>query len=571
VHRAQDLSRGQPPTVGVLLDWMGDQYQAAVMRGLADTAADAGVRLLCFVGGQVASDDTAGRGGRHRVYELCGPRHVDGVVALSSTLLHDVGKAALSRYFERYRPLPLCSIGVGLTGIPSVTVDNEVGIRGLIEHAIVEHGARRIAFVRGPMANAEAELRLNAYRDTLARNDLPFDERLVVTGTFRADSGVEAVRLLSTLPHLKLTELDTILASNDAMAMGVLRGLEQRGVSVPGQMRVLGFDDVHDARLTQPPLTTVRQPLERLGQEGLSLTLEWIRRGVAPASRELATEPVIRRSCGCALPSGKAGPSLGPERSLGFEAALLMKRERIIVDLTRASRGEFAAAGADWADRLINALVADLRNPDAGSFVGAFDGLLERLLARGVDLNSCDDVLGVLRARLVPLLRSDRARGERAEDLFHLCRLATSHAIQRGLMRERLHLGRWSLALNATCTALASSADIAELEARTLERLPNLGIGACWVVVYGESEAAARVLVGYDEDGTRTPTGVGVDALAPAGIMAEHHRSLAVLPLVFRGKNLGHVCFTFDLTQAFAYGAIAEALSVGVFGSRSGK
>jgi hypothetical protein len=178
----------------------------------------------------------------------------------------------------------------------------------------------------------------------------------------------------------------------------------------------------------------VRQPLERLGQEGLRLTLEWIRHGATPASRELATEPVIRRSCGCALPSGKAGPSLGPERSLGFEAALLMKRERIILDLTRASQGGFAAAGADWADGLLNALVADLRNHEAGSFVGAFDGLLERLLARGVDLNACDDVLGVLRARLVPLLRSDRARGERAEDLFHLCRLATSHAIQRGLM-----------------------------------------------------------------------------------------------------------------------------------------
>lgn len=548
---------------------MGDQYQAAVMRGLADTAADAGVRLLCFVGGQVPSDNASQHPGRHRVYELCGPRHVDGIIALSSTLLHDVGKAALSRYFERYRPLPLCSIGADLPGIPSVTVDNEVGIRGLIKHAIVDHGARRIAFVRGPMANAEAELRLNAYRDTLAQHDLPFDERLVVTGTFMASSGVEAVRALSSIPGLKLTELDTILASNDAMAMGVLSALEERGVSVPGQVRVLGFDDVHDARLTHPPLTTVRQPLERLGQEGLRLTLEWIRHGVAPASRELATEPVIRRSCGCALPSGKAGPSLGPERSLGFEAALLMKRERIILDLTRASQGEFAAAGTDWADRLLNALVADLRNPDAGSFVGAFDGLLERLLARGVDLNSCDDVLGVLRARLVPLLRSDRARGERAEDLFHLCRLATSHAIQRGLMRERLHLGRWGLALNATCTALASSTGLAELESRTLERLPKLGIAACWVITYGESDAAGRVLVGYDEDVAAAPAGAGIttSSLAPSGAMVDRGRSLAILPLLHRGRNLGHVSFAFDLRHAFAYGAIAEAMSVGVSSS----
>src|SRR6185295_9997361 len=134
-----------------------------------------------------------------------------------------------------------------------------------------------------------------------------------------------------------LKELDTIMASNDAMAMGVLTGLERQQIVVPGQIAVLGFDDIDDARLTQPPLTTVRQPLERLGQEALRMTLEWIQHGAAPPGRQLATEPVIRRSCGCSRPSGRAGRSLGPERSLGFEAALLMKRERIILDLTRVA------------------------------------------------------------------------------------------------------------------------------------------------------------------------------------------------------------------------------------------
>src|SRR5690606_20770103 len=120
-------------------------------------------------------------------------------------------------------------------------------------------------------------------------------------------------------------------------------GLEAQQLTVPAQVRVLGFDDIEDARLTHPPLTTVRQPLERLGQAALELTLEWLRHGVAPADRVLATEPVIRRSCGCAHPSGRAGPSLGPERSLGFEAALLMKRAQIMLELARVAGGSFAA------------------------------------------------------------------------------------------------------------------------------------------------------------------------------------------------------------------------------------
>ncbi|HTV21555.1 MAG TPA: substrate-binding domain-containing protein, partial [Polyangiaceae bacterium] len=411
----------------------------------------------------------------------------------------------------------------------------------------------------------EADLRLSAYRATLEEHGLPFDERLVVAGNFMAESGTDAVRLLTDAPAARLAELDAIAASNDAMAMGVLAGLEARQIAVPNQIRVLGFDDIEDARLTQPPLTTVRQPLERLGQEALRVTLEWLHHGAAPAERELATEPVIRRSCGCSRPSGRAGPSLGPERSLGFEAALLMKREHIILDLTRVARGSFAAAGSDWADRLLNALVADLRSPEPGGFVSAFDTLLERLLARNVDLNLCDEVLGALRSKVVPLLRSDRARSERAEDLFHICRIATSQAIQRGLMRERLYLGRWGLALNATCTALASSADRSELEARAVERLPQLGIRRFIVVMY-EGDGPARVLCGYDAAGSRVGAGQSFDRglLMPSGSSPMEDGSIVVLPLVCRERNMGHVLIDLDLRHAFAYSALAEAMSVGL-------
>jgi len=201
--------------------------------------------------------------------------------------------------------------------------------------------------------------------------------------------------------------------------------------------------------------------------------------------------------------------------------------------------------------------------------VSAFDTLLERLLARSVDLNLCDEVLGALRSKVVPLLRSDRARSERAEDLFHICRLATSQAIQRGLMRERLYLGRWSLALNATCTALASSADRAELQTRALERLPQLGVRKFLVAVYDAADAAdgsAHVLCSYDATEGRPPNGQSFDRdlLLPSAAAAMDSGSLVVLPLVCRDRNMGHVLLDLDLRQAFAYGALAEAMSVGL-------
>jgi hypothetical protein len=134
-------------------------------------------------------------------------------------------------------------------------------------------------------------------------------------------------------------------------------------------------------------------------------------------------------------------------------------------------------------------------------------------------------------------------------------------------MRERLYLGRRSLALNATCTALASSADHAELERRSLERLPKLGIRSLMVVVYDATDAgAAHVLCGYDAGGTALASGQSFDRglIQPSAPSTIDSGSLVVLPLFFRDRNMGHVLLDLDLRQAFAYGALAEALSVGL-------
>jgi DNA-binding LacI/PurR family transcriptional regulator len=134
VNRPRDRLKAKPPSVGVLLDWIGDQYHAAVLRGMVETAEHAGVNLRCFVGSQLPMNESSP--GRHRVYDLCNARNVDALVMLGNTLAHAVGNAGLARHCEAYRALPLSIIGVRLPGLPSVTVDNEVGMRGVLDHVI---------------------------------------------------------------------------------------------------------------------------------------------------------------------------------------------------------------------------------------------------------------------------------------------------------------------------------------------------------------------------------------------------------------------------------------------------
>ncbi|HEX7671802.1 MAG TPA: diguanylate cyclase, partial [Polyangiaceae bacterium] len=299
-------------TLGFLVDWLEDDYQNVVLGGALEAAQERGVRLICFAGGALGTEGAApGRSGllggaatqRNAIYDLAGPENVDGMMILSGTLGNRVGGRELARFCEGYRPLPLCSIAVALPGMPSVLVDNAAGMRAALVHLLLDHRMTRIAFVRGPAANEEAERRYGIYRDVLTEYGLSVDPRLVVCGDFSRSAGADAVRELC---ETRNTTFDAIVAASDYMALGAIEALTARGLHVPEDVAVVGFDDVEEARCFVPPLTTVRQPLADQGRWAVDILLDSIEGRPTPDRTMLHTEFVPRRSCGCkASPEGE--------------------------------------------------------------------------------------------------------------------------------------------------------------------------------------------------------------------------------------------------------------------------
>lgn len=574
MYRSRNRFGGRAPTLGVLVDRVGDHYQCAVLRGVTRAATAAGANLLCFVGGELPLDPLRSEV-RHRLYELVGPSSVDGVLLLGSTMGYAVGAQGLQRFCEGFRSLPVCSVGERVADLPCVSVSNEAGMREVVLHLIVQHAARRIAFVRGPQANGEAELRLSAYRSALAEHGIDFDAGLVVMGDFSQQGGEAAVRELEAR-GVVLTGLNAIVASNDNMALGVLAALERRSLRVPSQLAVVGFDDIEEAALVEPALTTVRQPFDRQGYDALHLLLAALRDGTAPRSVELDTEATIRGSCGCE--SGAASPrrQVPSARNLGFDAALLQRRQQILDVLTRATAGSFGAAGADWQGRLLSALVSDLSGEGPRAFQLAFQELVTKLHGKGVDPQLFNALISALRLELVPLLRNDVARLDRAEELFHLGRLTVSNTVQRLMVRQRLSLGHSIRTMTAVCNGLSAAFEPSELDEHVLTRLPSIGFQCCMLVLYDGSDArSARLRVGYDRRTGQTWTGGGTpfDAkqlLPPEIVHSEGPgRSFAVMPLSYKRELFGHVMLDLNLEHAYAYGPLTEALTTAVRGGRA--
>jgi DNA-binding LacI/PurR family transcriptional regulator len=228
--------------------------------------------------------------------------HADAPEALAQS--HDSGQAAgvivIGQFADpacftalALRGVPLAVWGAAVPGTlyPVVGTDNLLGGLRLTRH-LLDQGCRRIAFV-GEHDHPESQLRYEGYRQALQQAGLQPDPALCVSTPYDAGQAHEALaRWLPGAPAF-----DAMVCVSDVIAVNAIALLEQRGLSIPGDVRVAGYDDVDMSRLLRPSLTTVRQPVDQAAQALVSALLASVA-GEAPQSVLLPTELVVRDSTG---------------------------------------------------------------------------------------------------------------------------------------------------------------------------------------------------------------------------------------------------------------------------------
>lgn len=242
------------------------------------------------VGASIVLTSTHGRraGSKHWIQHLAS-RRTDAVVLVVSEL----APTAVDELRRLHTPVVLVDpVGSAPADMPAVAAANRAGGRMAAEH-LVRLGHRRIGIVTGPHGVMCAEDRLAGYLDVLRRHGIPLDARLQHYGDFMPGSGLAAARRM-----LALSDRPTaIFAGTDQTASGVYEAARERGLRVPQDLSVVGFDDVILSEWLSPPLTTVRQPLEEMARTAIRTAATLAYDGVAPAPRiELPTSLTVRGS-----------------------------------------------------------------------------------------------------------------------------------------------------------------------------------------------------------------------------------------------------------------------------------
>ncbi len=217
-------------------------------------------------------------------------READGLIALG----HGLPESVLAATAEPANAAPIvsgCELYRRAAGIPSVHIDNQLAARDALEH-LYALGHRRIGIVTGPMVSDLNRDRLQGAFAS-AKTAAAEDDLVVMHGDFTLESGEASAERLLSRPQPSTA----IFCFNDLMAIGAMNVARRRGLRLPEDLSVVGFDDIAFARYTAPPLTTIAQPVKEMGQEMVRLLLEIVKgRSLAPVSVMLPHQLVVRGS-----------------------------------------------------------------------------------------------------------------------------------------------------------------------------------------------------------------------------------------------------------------------------------
>lgn len=260
-----------------------DPFFLLVLQSVSRTAALSDYAIMLWIGGHEEHEERFAE----RILQNA---YFDGILIMSADdrdpILHTLGRAGY----------PFVQIGPPqFEGANFVDANNRRGAYDAGKY-LASLGYRRIGLIAGPLDKGEARDRLIGCLDGLAESGVSPLPEWIAEGNFDEASGYRAMRRL--LRH----DLQAVFASNDSMALGALRALDEAGLRVPDQMAIVGFDDMPFAATTKPPLTTVRQPIAEIGEAAARMLVELVE-GEAAGHRQmiLPTHLIVRESCGAGV------------------------------------------------------------------------------------------------------------------------------------------------------------------------------------------------------------------------------------------------------------------------------
>lgn len=278
---ARSMRSRKTNLLGLIVPDVGESYSLEVLKGCNQAVKHESFDLLIYTSGDIRENSSPTR--EQYYVNLLNGGLTDGLLIV----------APMATTFNSAAHIVVIDPNATNPDYPAVISTNHEGAMELMSY-LTDLGHKRIGFVGGRPELVSAVRRLQGYKDGLAQAGIAIDDNLIEIGDFTTETGKECAHKLLTLPHPPTA----IFAANDQSAFGVMQAAEAHGVRVPQDLSVVGFDNIPESRLSDPPLTTVDQHLSDLGIVATQMLMDLVKGNeVKSLLQKMPTDLIIRHSC----------------------------------------------------------------------------------------------------------------------------------------------------------------------------------------------------------------------------------------------------------------------------------
>ncbi len=282
--------------IGVFIGEVGATYQKVALQAIISKAKELNYDTFIFASYGLYSDDISYAQGEAGVIEIPNLALLDGIIVCEDTFDIPGMDVTLENRLKEEATCPVVYLRVPKEGFYNILADDEKAMEEVTRHFIYHHGFRDICFMKGKKDYIDAQERYQGFLNVMEEAGLGVTEHMVFQGNYWRDKGKEAV---DWFMHGRDKYPQVIICSNDYMALSVCEELKKRGVLVPEEVCVSGYDNLEEARLYIPSLTTVNVPFDKMAARAVEM-IDNVRKGKPqPRVEKVQTELVFRKSCNC--------------------------------------------------------------------------------------------------------------------------------------------------------------------------------------------------------------------------------------------------------------------------------
>jgi DNA-binding LacI/PurR family transcriptional regulator/signal transduction histidine kinase len=575
-------------TIGVFIGQIGDRYHSQMWPSIVEIAEKHNFRTLLFIG-QSLNDPGGFLSQENIIYRFADKENIDGLITITGSLCNYISDEQMSDFFSSYKGIPLVSVARKIPGVPNIMVDNYKGMYDLVSHMIEEHGRKKIVFIRGPENNPDAELRYDAYKNSLKEHDIPLDMNLVAQGTFAGMTGAAAV---TELLDVRKVKFDCLIAANDDMLLWANRVLVERKFRIPEDISVGGFDNLVETQYSDPPITTVEQPLSLMAAKAADILIDMMDgKDVKLNEYNLPAKLVIRKSCGCFARARLENQvavqeKIEPRTDKQIVAYMVEKRDDILKKLVQNI--QYPDYQKDVLENyiydLIEAFLKDIEKIEVSTRLETVTKEIIKAIKIKETIEIWSGILYKIQNIVQEYIGKESVLNMNVNYIFQTAQNAISEQIKQIFNFES---GRfWSVLWNlqGITQSLSGTFEIEKIKDILLKQLPGTGIFACNIALYenpGMKMASfkempskrSKLLFAYDQNRVIPEEYFNdyfeTSSISPFELFADGKFSAwGILPLHFENMHFGYISFELHTNSIYIiHDSLKEHVSSSLKGS----